>query len=400
MKLWMLIALLLVTLPGLADRLPPVSQETWNQLNRAYTALEQNNHKAALKSLDQAIRHATTSQYEKALIWRTRGSVLQLAGRPKAAAAALGKALDTHALPIELAVQTAMELAGNLITRKQYDQAISLLEHWIEESPDPPAELYLLLAQIYATQAMYTKAAQPLKKALQKNPTPPDHWHQLAVAVHYQLKQYGHCLSHLQKLLHKHPKDADYWLQLASVHQLNNQPEKAIAALEAAYHQKLLKTEQEKMMLTSLYLQHDMPFKAALFLDELLRSGQIADNTRHWSLLSQSWYQARDLKKSSTALEEAARRSDNSDLWLQLARLYQAQENWLASKAAVQTALAKGKLSDPEQAYMILGIASAHLNETKIARDAFRQARNFSDTRQQAGQWLNWLDNELIGANL
>lgn len=393
-------AILLLTSQLSAAQLPPVSQNTWNYLNQVYKALDNDDYSRALAALDKAIKQAPGSQYERALIWRTQGSVYQLAGKPEKAAHALNQALDTHALPMSMAVQTAMELAGNLLARRQYKPAISLLQHWISESPDPPANLHILLAKIYTQQANYAKAVEPLYAALRKNPAPPDDWHRLAVAIHYELKQYGRCIPFLKKLMDRHPGESRYWLQLSSVHQLNKQPLKAIAVLEAAHAARILTGKRHLLRLASLYLEQDMPNKAAWFLDDVLKTGRLRSTAYHWSLLAHSWRQARELPNASEALRKAASLSDDGKLWVQLAYLYQEQENWEKCHAAARAALKKDNLQDPGKAHMLLGIASTHLDKPAAALTAFRAAKNFENTEPQASQWLNWLDSNLIGANL
>jgi tetratricopeptide (TPR) repeat protein len=90
-------------------------------------------------------------------------------------------------------------------------------------------------------------------------------------------------------------------------------------------------------------------------------------------------------------LGEAAKLSDKGDLYMQLAQLHMADENWKKAAAAVDAALNKDDLTDKANAQLLLGIIYYSAKNKAAARRAFEKAATYEKTRKPARQWLRSL---------
>ena len=60
----------------------------------------------------------------------------------------------------------------------------------------------------------------------------------------------------------------------------------------------MLEKESEFVTMAQLYLQADVPYKAATLLEEKMNAGIVSKNEKHYRLLSQSWMLAMEDEKA------------------------------------------------------------------------------------------------------
>ena len=147
-------------------------------------------------------------------------------------------------------------------------------------------------------------------------------------------------------------------------------------------------------MIANLYLGESMPHKAATLLQQEMDAGRIESTLRNLELLSQAWYMSAEPDNAIAPLAKAAELSESGDLYLRLARLHMDAYRWQEAGDAARAALEKGGLRQEGQAWLLRGMAEVRLQQFTEARQRFRKAANYDDTRKYATQWLSYLNSE------
>ena len=157
--------------------------------------------------------------------------------------------------------------------------------------------------------------------------------------------------------MRRFPKKKNYWFQLSSVLWEMKDYQEALSAIEMANGLGLLKTSDENLKLVRLYLLTNLPYKAAELLAERIEDGRIDSTEENYELLSTAWLQAKEIDRAAKSLEQAAALSKDSDLYVRLGKLRLAEQNWSLALGAFEQALAKGRLKDPGEVYVLSAYA-------------------------------------------
>jgi len=146
--------------------------------------------------------------------------------------------------------------------------------------------------------------------------------------------------------------------------------------------------------MAQLFLQAEVPYKAAVILDKGLKDGVIEANERNWRLLSQAWTLAQEDEKAIPALIQAARLSDDGELDVRLAQAYFNLDDLEAAVNAARAGLDKGGLKRTDTANLLLGMALYNLERYADAKRAFRAAQRDQRSSRTAAQWIQHVSNE------
>ena len=87
--------------------------------------------------------------------------------------------------------------------------------------------------------------------------------------------------------------------------------------------------------------------------------------------------------------------SPKGDFHARLGQVLLDRERWKASAEALSTALAKGGLTDPGTANLMLGMANYYRKRSAQAKKYFSRALRDDSSRESASQWLLLLDREM-----
>jgi tetratricopeptide (TPR) repeat protein len=147
--------------------------------------------------------------------------------------------------------------------------------------------------------------------------------------------------------------------------------------------------------MAQLYMQNEVPYKAAKLLETEMKSGRVARNAKNYRLLSQAWQLAQEDEKSIPALKEAARLSDDGELNLRLGNAYLNLGRYSDCVAAVQAGLRKGGIKSPDNAQISLGMCMYNQQKYTAAINAFREARKTRRSARIANQWINVIESDI-----
>lgn len=368
-----------------------LSPHTYKTLTTTQQLMEQGAYNDSLKKLGTLLDAPGLSNYEEAVVQQMLGHV-QLSRESFAAAIkAFERSLALQQLPQTTEQQLRYNLGQLYLTGEQPDKAITILEAWFDDEPAPSAQAHVLLAQAYAQEKQYRKAIPLLETANSLSNTPHAEWYEALLAMHYELQAYRDCVPLLKKMIRLFPRQTGYWQQLAGVHMALNNQDAALSALELAFRQDALNSEQEVIQLVQLYLSAGIPYKAARLLEQQMETGKISNTARHRELLAHAWTSARERKQAISALERAIQDDAKPELRLRLAQWYIEAEDWRAVTRMLAPLEGEKNTYTTSQARLLLGIAHFELGNTGAARAAFQRAREFPKTSKTAQQWLDFI---------
>jgi tetratricopeptide (TPR) repeat protein len=121
-------------------------------------------------------------------------------------------------------------------------------------------------------------------------------------------------------------------------------------------------------------------------------------NREALEMLGISWILAREPAKAEAPLARAAELAPTGDLYVHLAQIHLLDEDWQKAAAVLRKALAKGGLSNPGTAQLMLGIAYYNEHQLQEARSWFAQAQRSGATREQAENWIEHVDREIAAS--
>lgn len=389
-------ALLIAVMLGLASSAvtaggKALSPYTYKTLTSAQQQMEQGADNDSLKTLGTLLDAPGLSNYEEAVVQQMLGHVQLNRESFAAAIKAFERSLALQQLPPDTEQQLRYNLGQLYLTREQPDRAIAILEDWFDRETAPSAQAHVLLAQAYAQKKQYRKAIPLLETANSLSNTPHAEWYEALLAMHYELQSYRDCVPLLKEMIRLFPRQTGYWQQLAGVHMALDDQDAALSALELAFRQDALNSEQDVLQLVQLYLSAGIPYKAARLLEQQMKTGKISNTARHRELLAHAWTSARERKQAISALERALQDEAKPGLRLRLAQWYVEAEDWHAVTRMLAPLDGEKSTYTTAQARLLLGIAQFELGNTDAARSAFQRAREFPKTSQSAQQWLDFI---------
>lgn len=386
--------LLLLSLTARAETVS-LSPAVLQQLNAVQQAMAKEEHARAGQLLDK-LSQRELSAPARAYVLQFQGNLALQRQQQARALDAFRQAYELNALPAVDQRRLLHTVAQLQLSREQWREGARSLLQWMREMKAAGAggqiraDDYLLLAQGYSQQERWQQVISPIKTAIRLKGRAPEDWYRLQLAAHFQLKQWKGATSVLELLVSRYPQKARYWEQLASVYQIRDRHGDALATLRAAWLGGKFNSERQYVWLAQLMLQQGLPQRAAELLDEAMDRGQVSRTLKHERLLAQTQLQAKMYGAGRGTLERIAQRRPDYKTWRQLAYLDMQLKHWDAMKRSIDRAVALQP--DAADLYLLGGIADINRLHYDQARSSFVKARNHASTRDQAQNWLNYLD--------
>lgn len=281
---------------------------------------------------------------------------------------------------------TLLRNIGDLsLMAKKYDQAISYYNQWMDFTGETDANVYLRIANAYYETKRYDKVIAPSDKAIAVSKTPRKEPYQMKVGSYLELKQTKKAIEVLETMLPLFPNEKQSWVMLGQFYSMDEQYEKALAIIDMAYKQGLLKTENEIKLLANLYNNNNVPYKAATLLDKHLAAGLLkADRIMLMSIAS-SYSSSREFEKAAKFYGQLAAKENDGDA-------YRRQGNALLManrNAEAVTALQKAlEVGTKEKGKVHVDLISAYFYQGKM-REAYQHVQLARQNGQEkmANSW-------------
>lgn len=375
-----------------------VSKEVYERIQKAQEMVDEENYSAALKALNNLYNPDKLTEYEQANVLNYLGFVYYNMESMPQAISTYQKLLAIPSLEPQMAKQTTFTMAQLLTVEERYREALTTMDKWFTMETNPAPQPFILKAQVHYHLEEYRAMVQPIETAMEvaRNrdlPVKEDWWGLLNFA-YFQQENYTKVRDIQKILLETWPKKR-YWLSLAGAFTELGQDEKLIYAYDAAFTQNMLQKGTEFVTMAQLYLQAEVPYKAAKLLQEKIDAGIVAKNEKNYRLLSQSWMLAMEDTKAIPPLKSAAALAKNGEVDARLANTYLNIGEYGDCVTSANAAIRKGGLKSPDNIQISLGMCLYNLRRYNESKAAFREAAKTPRSQRTAGQWIRVIDAEI-----
>ncbi|HSR63093.1 MAG TPA: CDC27 family protein, partial [Gammaproteobacteria bacterium] len=250
---------------------------------------------------------------------------------------------------------------------------------------------HVLAATAYYQLNDFRSLIPHIQTAIDRSDKPEKPWFDLLLAAYFELKDFRNAADLLTEMLERYPESRDYWLQLVGVYQQLDRNKQSLAVMELALEKGILEKE-EIIQLAQMYLQEDLPFKAAKLLQEKIDNNEIGKNRDNLELLANSWQLAQETERAAATLKQLADISNDTAVYYRLGQIYFELERWQDCIEILEKVIDDDDFENQANATLLAGIAAYHLEDSSRSRKALNKALGYDSTRQQAEWWLDKLE--------
>jgi uncharacterized protein HemY len=382
-------------------RTPALRNKVYEKLAEAQEAAEAKDYNTAAKVLDSMIASGgkkALNSYELANVYNLYAFIYYSREDYAGALKAYEQVVAQPDIPIAMEVNTKFTIAQLYFVQEEWQKGINALLEWFKVTETPNANAYVLLSQGYYQVKDYDKALFNVEKAISmyeaKDKIPKEQWYNLARFLYFEKDDTNKTVDILEILLKYYPKK-QYWVQLSHMYGEQKKESEQLSAMDTAYVQGMLDKGTEQVTMAYLYLNGDLPYKAAKVMDKGLKNKSIDDKSRNWEIAGSAWRQAQEIKKAIPAMEEAAAKSDQGELYTRLGNVYLDGDQFKKAITALNKGLSRGGVKRPDTARLVLGMAYFNDKQYNKARDAFKAAGRDERSAKYANQWIAYMNSEI-----
>ena len=375
-----------------------VSKEVYDRIQKAQEAIDADDPNGALKVLNAVLGKKGLTEYEQQNVLNYIGFVYYNLDKFPEAIATYEKMLRIPSIEEQIKKQTLYTLAQLLTMQENYNKALRVLDEWFVAEINPAPDPYILYAQNLYQVSRYADMVRPIEAAMavavKRNLTVKEDWYVLLNFAYFSQENYEK-VRDIQKILLVNWPKKRYWFSLAGAYTELGEDHNLVGAYDAAMTQGMLEKESELVTMAQLYLQHEVPYKAAVLLDREMESGRVKKDAKNYRLLSQAWTLSAEDAKAIPALQQAARLSPEGELNLRLGNAHLNLGQYGECVAAIEDGVKKGGIKSPDNAQISLGMCLYNQKKYRDAIAAFRDAGKTSRSRKISRQWINVIESDI-----
>jgi tetratricopeptide (TPR) repeat protein len=382
-------------------RTPALRNKVYEKLAEAQAAAEAKDLATAQKILDGMIASGgkkALNSYELANVYNLYAFIYYTKEDYGNALKAYENVVSQPDIPLAMEINTRFTIAQLYFVQEDWKRGIDALLKWFDMTETPNANAYVLLAQGYYQMKDYDKALLNVEKAIsmynEKGKTPKEQWYNLARFLYFEKNDIPKTVETLEILLNHYPKK-QYWVQISHMYGEQKKESEQLSAMETAYVQGMLDKGTEQVTMAYLYLNGDVPYKAAKVMDKGLKDGSIDDKSKNWEITGSAWRQSQEVEKAIPAMEKAAAKAETGELYARLGNILLDGDQNKEAISAINKGLNRGGVKRPDTARLVLGMAYFNTKQYEKARTAFQAAARDERSAKYASQWIKYMDSEL-----
>jgi tetratricopeptide (TPR) repeat protein len=375
-----------------------VSKEVYERIEKAQEMVDAKDFAGALRSLNSLYNPDKLTEYEQSNVLNYIGFVYYNMDDIANAMRTYEKMLAIPSLEETLRKNTTYTLAQLYTMQEEYESALTTLDKWFQLETNPRPDAFILKAQNLYQVNRYADMIQPIENAMrvaeERETEIKEDWYVLLNFAYFQQEDYRK-VRDIQKIMLVNWPKKRYWFSLAGAYTELGEDENLINAYAAAFDQRMLEKESELVTMAQLYMQREVPYKAAVLLEAEMDSGRVSKNAKNYRLLSQAWQLSMEDEKAIPALTEAAQLSSDGELDVRLGNALLNTGQYAECVKAVETGLRKGGLKSPDNANISLGMCLYNQRKYTAAVKAFQEAAKTPRSRRVANQWMSVIRAEI-----
>ena len=363
-------------LPAIAVAQQTVSQAVGKPLKDAQTAIGKKQWDTAQKAIRQAQSVQPRSAYEDYKINELQWYVYLQQGRNADAARLLEQQIGSGQMPAGERTQRTKTLAQLYFRAGNFGKATQVANDYLKAVPGD-REMQMMVAQGYYQQKNYKGAIAAAEK-LSRGGQPSEDILQLVLRSNYELGDKEGTAKALEQLL-KHYPTPETWKSLLKTYfnQAKGDDEK-LALYRLSQDVGALEKSSDYFDMAEALIVEGFPAEGRRVIEAGTAAKAFApeeENRVQRTLASADKELAKQSAATAAAAKSLAAGTSGEDMY-QAGRLYFGQGNYPKAVEALRKALAKGGVSNTDDANMLLGIALTRTNRNSDASKAFTQVKD------------------------
>jgi tetratricopeptide (TPR) repeat protein len=393
-----LLVMLFVAGPVLAQGL--MSQTTFNRLERIHDMMDEDDYESALRNSNIA-RERAQNDHERAVIAQLIGYIHINLENYEDALDEFIKAVDIEdGLPVNPRLNTIVNITQLYAQFEDWEKSLEYVDRYISiyESADlddePSSRVYLIGAQANMQLDRMRDALPYIRKAIELEDEPNENYYRALLSILFELEEYRDAVETLEVMVGYWSDNMTYWFQMFSLNIELGDEQEALSVLKLAHRKGLFERETHYVNLYRMYMLEGAPHDGGRVLSDGIDEGVVPRNEARLEMLSRAWIQAQELDRAIEVLEELADIQDHGKSDMTIAQIAQERADWDLAIAAATRAYEKGGLDEPGHALLLAGRAAAESKDYDQALAIFERATNYETSRNQANQWVNYIEEE------
>lgn len=301
MRIFTLCFLLFSTLwlsPAFAKELAP---STVKRVLAAQQLVETGDVAHAIETLNDL---NTKADYDTAYVKRYLAILNYQAGNSDQAIMLLRDAVTLNALPTQDQWQSQRMLADLLLNGQEYQQALEIYRSILTTDLDAQKtkDIHYRIIQCFYKLQQWQSALSQIHSFASLGYTKSVNVLTIQLVSELQLERFKPALSTTDTLLRIQPTKKNWWMQKVSLQIKLNQLKSALSTLQLAELNKIGLVEQERRLLVQLYMNNQLPERAARELAKLQDRTDVEEKR-----LAQLWQQAKVWDKAEAVWSEISK---------------------------------------------------------------------------------------------
>jgi tetratricopeptide (TPR) repeat protein len=364
-------------------------------LKKAQEAMKNKQWDAALAAIKQAQASEKKTPFEAYQIDEFLGYVMIQQKKFGEAAPVFERMINSGFLPPEQVDDRTKTVAQLYFQVKDYKKSAEWAKKWLDKHPGNE-EMGVLLGQSYYVMNDYKNAAATMgsvvTNAEKGGRTPQENWLQIVLSSHFKLDNKDGIADALKRLVRYYPKP-DYWENLLDIYRRKDTSDR----VSLGYYRLMndtgtLKQADDYVEMAQLALDAGVPGEAEAMVEKGVQAGILKNDNkttqdRYNRLLASAKKAAASDKPQLAQLAKEAEKATSGQAFVGLGQAYLSYGMYDEAIEALKKGIAKGGVTDMDEAQISLGIAYLRKGQKDQARQAFKAVKGESKWHDLAELW-------------
>jgi tetratricopeptide (TPR) repeat protein len=364
-------------------------------LKKAQEAMKNKQWDTALGEIKKAQATEKKTPFEAYQIDEFLGYVLIQQKKFGEAAPVFERMLNSGFLPPEQVDDRTKTVAQLYFQVKDYKKSAEWAKKWLDKHPGQE-EMGVLLGQSYYVMNDYKNAAATMmsvvNNAEKAGRTPQENWLQIVLSSQFKLDNKDGIADALKKLVRYYPK-AEYWENLLDIYRRKDTSDRVTLGYYRLMNEVgTLKQADDYVEMAQLAIDAGVPGEAQAIVEKGVQGGTLKseDKTtqgRYDRLLASAKKSAAEDKASLAQLAKEAEKASSGQALVALGQAYLSYGMYDEAIDAIKRGIAKGGVTDVDEAQISLGTAYLRKGQKDQARQAFKAVKAESKWHDLAELW-------------
>jgi tetratricopeptide (TPR) repeat protein len=364
-------------------------------LKKAQEAMKNKQWDAALAGIKQAQASEKKTPFEAYQIDEFLGYVLIQQKKFGEAAPVFERMINSGFLPPEQVDDRTKTVAQLYFQVKDYKKSAEWAKKWLDKHPGQE-DMGVLLGQSYYVMNDYKNAAATMSTVVNNaekgGRTPQENWLQIVLSSQFKLDNKDGIADALKKLVRYYPKP-EYWENLLDIYRRKNNGDRVTLGFYRLMNDVgTLKQADDYMETAQLAMDAGVPGEAQAIMEKGVQNGTLKsdDKTaqgRYDRLLAGAKKSATTDKSQLPQLAKEAEKATQGQAYVALGQAYLSYGMYDEAIDALKKGIAKGGVTDIDEAQVSLGIAYLRKGQKDLARQAFKAVKAESKWHDLAELW-------------